>query len=75
MFRRRRKLSPAAEFADRTIADEAWATLMAAEVPATLEHTPQSLGQRGYTRLYVPVDRLDDAQRLIQSYVRRDRRG
>ena len=63
----------AAEFLSRDIADEAWSLLMEKGVPATLEHTPRSLGQGGYTRLLIPEDDLDAARQLLEPMVSRDR--
>lgn len=74
MIRRRRpKLKPAAEFTDRTIADEAWSVLVTAEIPATLEHTPASFGTRPVTRIYVEAPTVETAQRLLGDLVARDR--
>lgn len=69
----RPKLRPAAEFLDRALADEAWALLMEEGIPVTLEHTPRSFGQGGYTRVYVPDADLDAAQALLGDLVRQDR--
>ena len=71
--REKPKLRPAAEFIDRDIADEAWAALADAGVPGTLEHTPRSFGQGGYTRLYVAASDLSSAQELLRDFVIRDR--
>ena len=69
----RPKLRPAAEFLDRVLADEAWALLMDEGIPVTLEHTPRSFGQGGYTRVYVPDTEVAAAQGLLDELVRRDR--
>jgi hypothetical protein len=71
--RDRPRLAPAAQFTDRSLADEAWTALIEEGVPATLEHTPRSFGQGGYTRVYVPEDDLERAQELLTSIVARDR--
>ncbi len=73
--RRDPRLLPAAEFLHRGIADEAWSLLMEEGIPATLEHTPRSFGQGGYTRLLVPGDEIDAAQLLLEPMVARDRAG
>jgi hypothetical protein len=69
---RKPRLVPAAELRERALADEAWAVLMDEGVPATLEHTPRSFGQGGYTRVFVPEANLETAQRLIEPIVMRD---
>ncbi len=66
------KLRPAAQFSDRSVADEAWAALMEEGVPATIEHTPRTLGQGGFTRVYVPEEELSRAQGLLAPFVARD---
>ena len=73
--RRRPRLAPAAQLTDRSLADEAWAVLLADEIPATLEHTPRSLGHGGFTRVYVPEEHLTRAQELLGAIVARDSSG
>ena len=73
--RGRPRLVPAAQLTDRSLADEAWAVLMADEVPVTLEHTPRSFGHGGFTRVYVPEEHLTRAQELLGEIVARDRGG
>lgn len=44
-------------------------------VPASLEHTPRTFGQGGFTRVYVPEQDLSRAQKVLSPYVARESDG
>lgn len=71
MRRRDARLVPVAEFADSAAADEAWALLDDADVPASVVTDPASLGSPEVTRVYVARIDVDRAQRLIAGIVNR----
>ena len=71
MKRRERRLTPIAEFADAADADEAWALLDAAGIPASVVTDPAALGSVELTRVYVARAHVERAQRMIADLVRR----
>jgi len=64
------KLASAAEFADRSRAEEAWALLAAAGIPAAVVTDPAPFGGAAVTRVEVARGDVDAAQRLIRHLVR-----
>ena len=66
---RPKTLVAAAEFDDRSQAEEAWALLSDAGIPANVETDPGPLGRRVVTRVYVHRRDLDEAQRVLTPYV------
>ena len=73
MRRRDARLVPIAEFADTKAADEAWAVLDDAGIPASVVTDPASFGSPETTRIYVARIDVERAQGLIADVVRRDR--
>lgn len=66
---RRPRLVPIAEFADRSVAEDAWARLEGAGIPATVERDPGALGGPALTRILVERPDVSDAQRTIADLV------
>ncbi len=69
MGRRDAKLVPIAEFTDRDRAEEAWARLVEAEIPASVVFDPSPLGGVAVTRVNVARRHVAAAQRLIADLV------
>ncbi len=69
MARRDEKLVPIAEFADRDRAEEAWARLVEADIPAGVVFDPSPLGGDAVTRISVARKDADAAQHLIADLV------
>jgi hypothetical protein len=69
--RRDARLVPVAEFRDRASAEEAWAALDEAGIPASVVTDPASLGSSPVTRVYVARISAEEAQRVIASIVGR----
>lgn len=67
--RRDDKLVPIAEFADRAVAEQAWALLTAADIAANVLLDPDPLGRRPVTRVEVARRDAAEAQRLIADLV------
>jgi len=66
---RRDKLVPIAELASRANAEEAWARLEAAGIPANVLTDPGPFGGAEVTRIEVARDHVAEAQRLIADLV------
>ncbi len=60
---------PIAEFEDPARADEAWARLEAAGIPAGVVTDPSVFGSDPVTRVFVARRHADEAQRLIADIV------
>jgi hypothetical protein len=67
--RRREQLVVIAEFADRAAAEEAWARLVEADIPANVLTDPGALGGDSVARVQVAREHVADAQRLIVDLV------
>ncbi len=73
MKRRDRRLTPIAEFSDVAPADEAWAILDDADIPASVVTDPAAFGSPEVTRIYVTRIDVQRAQALIAEVVNRGR--
>jgi len=62
-------LVPIAELADRAVAEQAWARLEEAGIPANVLSDPGPLGGTPVTRIEVARMHVDEAQRLIADLV------
>lgn len=71
MRRRDRRLTPIAEFAERTDAEEAWVVLDEAGIAASVVTDPAAFGSPEVTRVYVARIDADRAQQLIAPIVNR----
>ena len=66
---RKDRLVPIAEFADRSVAEEAWALLEDAGIPANVLTEPGTFGTRVLHRIEVERPNLATAQALIAPLV------
>lgn len=66
---RKDRLVPIAEFADRSVAEEAWALLEDAAIPANVLTEPGTFGTKVLHRIEVERPNLATAQALIAPLV------
>lgn len=71
MRRRDRRLTPIAEFDDPAVADEAWALLEEAGIPASVVTDPSAFGSPEITRVYVARIDVERAQAVVAPVVGR----
>jgi hypothetical protein len=69
---RKEKLIPIAEFADRSVAEEAWGLLEDAEIPANVLTEPGVFGTPVLHRIEVERPNVPTAQALIAHLVKQD---
>lgn len=66
------KLVPIAEFGDRRVAEDAWAVLEEADIPANVLTEPGAFGSPVLHRVEVERPNVPTAQALIAHLVRKD---
>ncbi len=71
MKRREARLVPIAEFRDRSPAEEAWALLEDAGIPASVVGEPAMFGSFPVIRVFVASIHVTRAQQLVASIVTR----
>ncbi|MDX2344772.1 MAG: hypothetical protein QNL12_14090 [Acidimicrobiia bacterium] len=71
MWSHKDKLVPIAEFADRAIAEDAWAVLEEAEIPANVLTEPGAFGTPVLHRIEVERANVPTAQALIAHLVKK----
>jgi hypothetical protein len=69
---RKDKLVPIAEFADRSIAEEAWGVLEGSGIPANVLTEPGALGTPVLHRIEVERPNVNTAQALLAALVRKE---
>lgn len=69
---RKDKLVPIAEFADRTLAEDAWGVLEDAEIPANILTEPGTFGSAVLHRVEVERPNVASAQALIAHLIKKE---